>query len=714
MVNPRWRIWVDWNDDGIWGQEVGAYREDVAADVLELDWKWGRPVNPDEAGRRRSEPARLDLLLRNHDGRYTPGNAASALAGRVLVGRRVWASLAYPLDEFKGAGEGAGRGGSGRADLHGRIPTLSDGQAWVRRSTGSAGLVVDNGRAVPVAGTGSGGAIYTLDFRVADAHIGFLYRRGSRVSDSSGGSASSDGSSGVVLRFVNRWDYLRVRFDNAGTFLEDVTFGFASILRRGDALAAGVEYFIEIELHGSSVRLFATDVRRGSMDRRMILDGGGNAGNLSATSHGIWHDGSAAAEADRFGSFGGWRSFFHGHLSRITPERHPELGRVSRCQARDDLAGPLRTPLYRLLTGRNLSTGAIANSLLSWAGFSSVHRRLDEGRTLVATEPRALWRLGGDAALNALADEEGGSLYVDGRGYARLESASHRDGGPHTTALVTVRDTSSGGCYFADLEWSDGVAGVENSVAFRYRWGASQGPQEIWRLGGVTAIPAGESREFLAESDAFDAVDGIRVPVAETDYSANSRRDGRGEDLTGSLAVTLPRLPGMAGTPGRSGKSGETQAAGNACGGRGTVVRVENRHATATAYVLLLRLRADHTYRATELTSYQARDSRSQARHGLRDSRVDCLFTDNYEAARAGAEARLSRTGAARRRLALTLPNGGESNLVQVVHRVLADRVRVVCSDPVVDGDYFVEGMEISAVARTGSLAARWLVEQAR
>jgi hypothetical protein len=38
MVSPHWRIWVDWDADGVWGES----NEDVTSDILELHWKWGR------------------------------------------------------------------------------------------------------------------------------------------------------------------------------------------------------------------------------------------------------------------------------------------------------------------------------------------------------------------------------------------------------------------------------------------------------------------------------------------------------------------------------------------------------------------------------------------------------------------------------------------------------------------------------------------------
>ena len=676
MPNPLWRIWIDWNNNGTWAETSGGYREDITADVLDLAWRWGQPVDVSNRPRR-PRPARLDLTLGNRDRRYTPGNAQSPLSGNLAAGRRVWAALAWPCDGFAGADE---------TDLNGRAVTSGDA-AWAKISTGPAGLALSQGRAAPTAG--AGGAIYALDFGDPDVHLGFVFRR------------SGNGSSGVALRVASQWDYLRVSFGSTATLLEDVTFGFPSVIRRGDPLAAGRDYFIEVEMHGGSIHLYATDLTGGDMDRREILDGGGAAGNAAATRHGIWHDGTSAATGDRWDDFGGWRSFFHGALVRISPERDPELGQVCRVRAEDDLRLLERRPLYHLFNRRLLSSSAIANGILTWAGFNSNYRRLDQGQTLVASSPRALWRISAAAALADLAEEENGRIYADGRGYFRLESADHRQSGPHAASRATLRDTSATGAYFSALEWDEGSEGVENSVIFRYRLAVSQGAQEIWRLRDVPAIPAGESRDFLAESGSYDAVDGIRVPVATTDYTANSRSGGDGNDLTASITVTLPHVTG-----------GALAMPSDDYVGRGTVVRVANNHATATAYVTLLKLTANRAYQAPDPTSYQSGNAASQAAHGLRGTTVNCRFIDHYDAARAAADARLARRALPRTRLALTVPGGSEYNLAQIVHRVLSDRIRVISGDPVINADFFIEGMELKATARAGELIARWLLEE--
>ena len=672
LHRPHWRIWIDWNDNGTWAETSAAYREDITADVLDLDWRWGRPVGSfrDPA---RPQPARLNLTLGNEDRRYTPGNARSPLSGSLAAGRRVWAAFAWPHDDFAGA-DGT--------DLNGRAVPLGDA-AWSKISTGPACLSLSQGKAVATAG--AGGAVYALDFGDADAHLGFIFRR------------SGNGSSGVALRVASQWDYLRVSFGSTATLLQDVTFGFPSFIRRGDPLMAGRDYFIEIEMHGGSVHLYATDLSNGDMDRKEILDGGGTAGNAAATRHGIWHDGSAAATADRWDDFGGWRSFFQGALVRISPERDPDLGQVCRVHAEDDLRLLERRPLYNLFNQRLLSSAAIAKGILTWAGFNPNYRHLDPGRTLVASSPRALWRTSAAAALADLAEEENGRIYLDGRGYFRLEAAGHRRSGPHAASRATLRDTSAAGAYFSALEWDEGSEWVENSVIFRYRLAVSQGAQEVWRLRDVPAIPPGESRDFLAESGSYDAVDGIRVPVAATDYTANSRSGGDGDDLTASITVTLPHVAG-----------GALASPSDHYVGRGTVVRVTNTHATAAAYLTLLKLTANRAYQAPDPTSYQAEDSASQTAHGLRAHTVECRFIDHYEAARASAEARLAARRRSRPRLALTIPAGSNANLAQMVHRVLSDRITVASANPVINADFYIEGMELKAAPRAGHLTARW------
>ena len=684
MFGPKWRIWVDWNGNGVWG-EAG---EDVAPWTTGLHWEWGRSADSE-----RCPPARLDLALRNDDHRFSPPNAGSPLSGGLSQGRsrpapsdklpqsgakaaplqsRVWAQMAWPWDGFAGSiGE----------SLAGRTLPVGGGLSWKKQNLGANGFRLAGGHVEAVAGTGAD-AVHTVDFGDGDAFVGLNFTR------------QSDGHAGLVLRAHNPFNYLRIRFGATATVLERVLYGVAINIRSGDALAAGVEHFVEVEMHGPSIRLFATGLETGSVVRQEILDGGGVAPNATATRHGLWHDGSPAAGSvgDRWADFGGWRSFFYGAVESITPQ--PDRTRQScRLTALDGLHTLGETVLFTLLTGRNLASGAIANQVLTRAGFSPNDRELDRGRTLVASGPRALWRLTARRALDRLQDEEDGLIYMDGRGRLRLEEFGHRDQDSHLSPRAAFGTRAGDGPYLSDLAWSDGGSAVENRTTFRFRSLEDQGAQEVWRLRDVPAIPPGESRDFLAESSSYDAVDAIRVPAPTADYTANSEADGSGADLTGDLTVTLPSEADFR--------------------GRGTVVRVSNGSASTTAYVTLLKLRAGSAYRESEATIYEASDADSRRRHGERSREVGCLFIDNYASAREAAESRLSRRKNPGPWLSLAIPNGSGANLSQVVHRVLSDRIRVVYGDMGIDRQFFIEGMVLDAVAATGEVTARWQVSGA-
>ncbi len=657
MFNPHWRIWVDWNANGVWG-EAG---EDVAPETLRLHWDWGRSLDSE-----RCQPARLDLDLRNDGHKYSPPNSGSPLSGSLKAGRRVWGQAAFPYDGFT-APDGSG--------LDGRTLPVGEGFRWVKRNSGGNGFEVRQNRAQAVTGGGND-AICTVEMDDGDAFLGLNFTR------------NSDGHAGLALRVANPFNYLRIRFAATATVLERVLYGIAINIRSGDPLAAGVEHFLEVEMHGPSIRLFATDLDAGSISRKEILDGLGTAPNATATRHGLWHDG--ASDADRWGQFGGWRSFFYGLVESIVPQPGAER-RFCRLAAVDELKRLEDSLIYTLLSGSGVTTASVANQILTRAGFSAGDRELDSGRMLMSAGPRALWRMPARRALNAVQDEEDGLVYIDGRGRLRLEASGHRDEGSHATSRAAFGAERGGDPYVSDLEWDDGAGGVENRVTFRYHSLADRGLQEVWRLRDVPAIPHGEYRDFLAESSAYDVVTGIRTPVARADYFGNREPDGSGRDMTNLLRVTLPDTV--------------------AYQGKGTVVRVANASAAHTAYVTLLKLLAGGAHQDQEPTIYQAGAAGSVAEHGERSGEIDCLFIDNYAVARESAEARLARKQRRKTRLTLTLPNGGDANVAQMVHRVLSDRITVVYGEMGIGQDFFIERMTLDAAAATGEVTARWLVQ---
>ena len=140
-------------------------------------------------------------------------------------------------------------------------------------------------------------------------------------------------------------------------------------------------------------------------------------------------------------------------------------------------------------------------------------------------------------------------------------------------------------------------------------------------------------------------------------------------------------------------------------------MRVTNNHVSTTAFITLLRLRADKSYKDFESTIYQTSDSASQGDHGVRSHLVNCRYIDTYDTAKDVADSRLARKKDGKTRLNLVLPNGDKNNLLQMVHRVLSDRITVVYSDMGINEDFFIEHMELDAIASTGEVTARWQVK---
>lgn len=80
-------------DTGVW--------TDITADVVgstagAITWRGGRTTRYDEVG-----AATLTVPLRNSDGRYTPGNAASPYAGKLLRGKRIRLTVIAPSGQSR-------------------------------------------------------------------------------------------------------------------------------------------------------------------------------------------------------------------------------------------------------------------------------------------------------------------------------------------------------------------------------------------------------------------------------------------------------------------------------------------------------------------------------------------------------------------------------------------------------------------------------------
>ena len=664
----QWQVWVDWADDGIWGTED----VDISDDVLGLRWGWGRrglPV-PEFAA-----PAALELTLNNADHRYTPGNDDGPLGTSVRPGREVRLRASRLHDDFAAAG--AGSADLDQTDLDQRQAELGNVRWEVIATTGNGFAVLD-GEARGTAGSfPPSDAVALLETNDATATLTARYRR------------TTNGQGGFVLRCVAANDCLRLRFGHASTVLEQVSGRTAALLASGSALARGEWHQLEIEQTADSVTVHAINLETGDRVGRTLLTASSIANAPVSGRHGLWH--SFRNTADRWGSFGVGRGLFRGKATAISPDHDAGTCRI---EASDVMQRLESVRLRRALPGGPMRSRDVAASILTWSGLASDEYSLDSGRALLTGGARSVWEVSAARALRRLQREEHGLIYTDGHGRLRLEAATLRssiraNSDPASLARTTVADTAGGsGPYASNLRRDDGASATEDTVVFRYRRLADEGRQRVWSLNEPLAIDAGQERLVLAASEAWEAIDGVQAPAAQTDYTATDDAAGKGSDVTTDITVEL------------------LTEAGSGVGGRGRMLRIRNAGANR-AYVQTLRLSADHCWRAESTTSHRAGDADASAAGTL----VSCRYVDNYAAAQAGAEARLGERSVRRAQVEASLPLFAASNARAVVEGRLSDVVKMNAAAQGIGGAWLLEGMEVSAGSDGKGTARWWLTE---
>ena len=279
MAQAKWLVCVDWNDDG----DFSDTNEDVTSDVLGLTLEQFRDLASDHI-----EAARLELELKNDDHKYSPPNSSSPLSGNLSPGRKVWLRAAYPFDSFIGT---AG------TQLASHNPDYDSGFTWAEDLQGFD---------INAAGTGAetdstqvnGDCVATMDFGDSDASIGCDFTRGTDASD----------HGGLSFRFSNTSNYLYVRITGTAVEVRKVDAGADSqVATAAHTWSASTTKFLQVGLHGSSIRVFVDDAQVVSTISSF---------NSTATRHGLFSDDQADHTWD---NFGGWVSLFYGVVDSIHP-----------------------------------------------------------------------------------------------------------------------------------------------------------------------------------------------------------------------------------------------------------------------------------------------------------------------------------------------------------------------------------------------------------
>ena len=649
MAEAKWLVRVDWNDDG----DFGDANEDVTPDVLGLTLEHFRDLGSEQV-----EAARLELQLKNDDHKYSPPNTGSPLRGNLKPGRKVCLRAAYPYDSFTGA--------SG-TQLASHTPDYDSGFAWTEDlrnfhvASGGTSAETDSVQ-------GNGDCVATLDFGDADVSFGCDITRGTDTTD----------HGGLCFRFSNTTNYLYARVTGTAIEVRKVDAGADSqVATAAHTWATGAKKFLQVVLHGESVRVF--------VDETEVVDTTSSF-NTSATRHGLFCDDEADHAWD---GFGGWVSLFYGAVDSIRPR--PRLGaQYCYLRALDEMERLTGATLYTYATSQLPQTSdEILGDMLDYADVGSTARQLDTGTTLVPdTWSPPIWGVMGTDEIHRLQDEEDGLIYVDGHGLWRLENRGHRTSAPHTTSLATIKETDDGtNPYFAELVWDDGTNNVENMVFMRVREATNQGAQTAWTLTEKPSFAANETKEFLAESKAYDVVAGQLSPVENTDYDANTQQGGGGTDISGELTVTHPNTADF--------------------NGKGTLIRV--KFGATAGYLTLLKLRTLNALTYDDPLLVLAEDTASKGTYGRRIRSVEARWTREVDVAQATVDSRLAHKKDPKTVLNVVVPNGAKANMMLILQRRFSDRVTVSYGAMGISGDFFLEGHRIE-VAEGWSTVTRELL----
>ncbi|MDA1347622.1 MAG: hypothetical protein O3A47_01960 [Chloroflexi bacterium] len=651
MAQAKWTVQVDWNGDG----DFSDANEDVTSDVLGLTLEHFRDLSTGHV-----EAARLELELRNDDHRYSPPNGSSPLSGDLKPGRGVWVRAAYPYDGFS---DTAG------TQLAVHTPDYDSGFAWTENirnfdiAAGGTGAQTDSSQ-------GSGDCVATMDFGDSDVSFGCDFSRGTDVSD----------HGGLCVRYLNSTNYMYARVTGTAIELRKVDAGADSqVATAAHTWGTSTQKFLQVVLHGNSIRVFVDD--------KEVLDTSTSFNN-TATKHGLFCD----DEADHtWKQFGGWVSLFHGAVDSIHPR--PRKGaQYCYLRALDEMERLTSVTLYTYATSAfGQTSDEIMEHMLDYADVDADRRQMDTGVELVPelwSPP--IWGVQATDEIYRLQEEEDGLAYVDGHGYWRLEGRSHRTSAPHTTSRATLKDTDDGSnSYFSELVWDDGTENVENTVFMRIRSAVNQGAQTVWTLEEKPSFSANETREFLAESKAYDVVVGQLTPAENTDYDANTQQDGGGADISSQLTVTHPNTADF--------------------NGKGTLIRV--KFGATAGYLTLLKLRTLNAFTFEDPVLFLAEDATSQSAYGRRIRSIESRWTRETAVAQTTIDNRLARKKDPKTVLSLEAPNGSKANLMLALHRRLSDRVTVSYSDMGISEDFFIEGRRIVVGEGWTSVATEFLLQ---
>lgn len=636
MARPHYQVLIDWSGDS----EFDDADEDVTADVVLVNIDRLRdPITDYMNG------TVLDLQLNNADHKYSPSKGT--ITG-LQPGRKVWVRMWYPYDDFIGAVD---------TGLDAHTPDLDSEWAWVE----VAGDWSLDGSGAAQTASAEARLTAAMEFNDADVTVYTRLTKG-----------ASNVKVGICVRMSSGGgDYAQVIIDGSTLFLDKrVSSSTSTVASTSHSWANGTTKDLWVQIHGNRFRIYINNI----LELDVELDDAALNGN---TRHGLYSRGSTNSKWE---NFGGFRSLFFGKIDTIKPRPRPGA-EYCYIRAVDDFEIARATTLFMASDASfPQQTKDILDDVLDFMDIASDARILDFGEHLVPNDGEDFsgpsWNVDALSAIQKLQDEEDGFIYIDGYGFWRFEDYGHKLSPEHKTPKSIYKDTDDGtNPYFEDLSWEDGVEYIENVIDMQIAPGTDGATANFFSMKEVPFFNAAESRDFLVEAT-FDAIAEEIAPVVTTDYTANTKADGSGSDLSGNLTVSLP-------DPTRF-------------NGKGALIRVV--WGSTPGYLTKLDMRADVVVTFDDAIKVQREDSASITDHGRRVGSLTARFIREVAQAGLAIERRLDRREALRTRLTLKLNGGTKETMSAMIHRQMGDMVTVTYSDMGIDEDFSIEGESWSIV----------------
>jgi len=259
---------------------------------------------------------------------------------------------------------------------------------------------------------------------------------------------------------------------------------------------------------------------------------------------------------------------------------------------------------------------------------------------------------------------------------------------PYSVSQSVLSDNPAAPLAYEEISQADPVEEIFNKVTATVHVSELQSSALLWTLPETgeysPLIQPGESKAFWTTLDSsVVAVREWTTPVAGTDYLANSRPDGTGTNLTGSISVSASKFS--------------------------TAMKVTLTNGGASpAFITLLRARGSALVEL-DTVSVRSEDSASQMKYGIREFPIEAPWLPSSSVAQGYCDEVVSDYRDPNPIVTVAFsPGRSAAQLAEALARDFGDRLTLVADGAAglgIDGDFYVEA--VSHTVEEGGLRMR-------